>query len=167
MFENNGVPTLLINPETQLIEDANTAAIQFYGYTFDELKRMKISDINQLSEKEIKEEMRLAKAMKKAYFNFPHRLANGEIRQVEVHSSPITIDGAHKLYSILLDITERKKATYEIEQLNEKLSAANEELNANIEELNATNEELQQINKTIEKERKQFLSILDNIPEII
>ncbi len=43
-------------------------------------------------------------------FAFPHRLASGEIKTVEVHSSPFTLNGKTILFSIIHDITERKLA---------------------------------------------------------
>ncbi|MFO7864389.1 MAG: hypothetical protein R6U85_10345 [Salinivirgaceae bacterium] len=55
----------------------------------------------------------------------------------------------------------------QINKLNTQLSGSNEELNATVEELNAINDELTDVNKAINKERKQFLSVLDSIPEII
>ncbi len=42
-------------------------------------------------------------------FIFPHRLASGEVRTVEVHSSPISHNGQIMLFSIIHDITERKR----------------------------------------------------------
>jgi PAS domain S-box-containing protein len=41
---------------------------------------------------------------------FPHRLANGEVRTVEVHSSPIEQNGAILLFSIIHDIAEWKQS---------------------------------------------------------
>ncbi len=54
-----------------------------------------------------------------------------------------------------------------IDTANEELSASNEELNSMIEELHASNEEMRIRNHIIEKERAQFISLLDSIPELI
>jgi PAS domain S-box-containing protein len=110
MFENNQAIKLLINPDTGQILDANTAAAQFYGYSIEQLKTMHIQDINMLSEAEVKAEMALARSEKRRVFYFRHRLASGEIRDVEVFSGPITIRGQQFLYSIILDVTARKQA---------------------------------------------------------
>jgi PAS domain S-box-containing protein len=42
------------------------------------------------------------------HFLFQHRLANGEMRDVEVYSTPIETGGHNLLFSIVHDITERK-----------------------------------------------------------
>ena len=56
-----------------------------------------------------------------AYFLFRHRLADDTIRDVEVCSGPVTIEGRKLLYSLVHDITERKSADealrFEREQL--------------------------------------------------
>ena len=44
------------------------------------------------------------------FFNFQHRLSNGEIRSVEVHSAPMEVEGHTLLFSIVYDVTERKLA---------------------------------------------------------
>ena len=43
-------------------------------------------------------------------FNFRHRLASGEVRDVKVFSGPIDMDGRTLIYSIIHDNTKRRKA---------------------------------------------------------
>jgi PAS domain S-box-containing protein len=108
LFQNNHSVMLLIDPATSDIVDANPAACNFYGYTRDKITALKIADINQLSREEIFEEMNRARREQRNQFFFRHQLANGDIREVEVHSSPISFHGRELLYSIVHDITERK-----------------------------------------------------------
>ena len=109
MFDRHNAIMLLIDPESGRIIDANKAATQFYGYTRSKLLSMRIEEINSLSRDQVKIEFVLAAKEAKNYFIFKHRLSNGEKRIVEVHSSPIAIEGQRILYSIIHDITERKK----------------------------------------------------------
>ncbi len=110
MFENNHAVMLIINPDGGAIVDANPAAEQFYGWTRQRLATMRISDINILTPEEIQEEMNLARNEERQHFYFQHRLADGTIRDVEVSSGSVWIDEQPLLYSIVHDITERKKA---------------------------------------------------------
>jgi PAS domain S-box-containing protein len=110
MFEGSRAVKLLIDPESGELIDANPAAEHFYGYAIDDLKRMKISDINILPPEQIFSDMAKAKTARRQHFFFKHRLASGEIRDVEVHSSPLDLGDMRLLYSIIHDITERKKA---------------------------------------------------------
>jgi PAS domain S-box-containing protein len=57
------------------------------------------------------------------YFNFPHRLSNGEVRSVEVHSAPVGVDGSTLLFSIVYDITERRRAEEERQARSRQLAA--------------------------------------------
>ncbi len=107
LFDGSMVPMLLIDPESGNLEDANAAASRYYGLSREHLKKMRIADINLLAEEEIEREMRTAANEGRDHFYFPHRLANGEIRDVEVHSGPIRIRGKTLLFSIVHDVTER------------------------------------------------------------
>ena len=109
MFEDNTAIKLLIDPESGLIVNANKAALQFYGYEGEELSHMKITDINTLSPEKVAVEMQNAKLEKRKAFNFQHRLASGQVRDVEVYSGPIVDQGKTLLYSIIHDISKRKK----------------------------------------------------------
>jgi PAS domain S-box-containing protein len=99
---------LLIDPQDGAIFDANPAAEIFYGYSREKLRRMFISEINQLAPDQIIDEMALAKSEERDCFYFQHRLASGAIRQVEVRSGPLEINGHELLYSVINDITERR-----------------------------------------------------------
>lgn len=109
LFEKNASIQLIIDPENSQIVDANPAACHFYGYSRDQFTRLQINDINQLRPDETKAEMATASSERRQYFNFPHRLANGETRQVEVYSAPVELDGRALLHSIIHDISLRRQ----------------------------------------------------------
>jgi PAS domain S-box-containing protein len=114
MFESHSAIMLLVEPATGRIVDANIAAERFYGYTTSQLRSMSIQEINVLSPGEVQALHDLAIKDLCNYAIFPHRLASGEIRTVEVHSSPIEHHGELVLFSIIHDITERKHAEQRI-----------------------------------------------------
>jgi diguanylate cyclase (GGDEF)-like protein/PAS domain S-box-containing protein len=119
MFENNRAVQLLIDPASGAILDANMAAADFYGYSIAELRSMRIWDINVLGEEKVREELSNASNQDRTYFVFRHMRANGEIRDVEVHSGPIDA-GRPALYSIIHDVTERRRAEQALQQSEEK-----------------------------------------------
>jgi len=114
LFNNNHTIMLIINPEDGKIIDVNPAAINYYGYPEEQFNNMYISDINILPIEKLKEEMQKAKEKKKNHFVFKHKKANGEIRDVEVYSNPVTIKGKTYLFSIIHDITEKVKKEEEL-----------------------------------------------------
>ncbi|MEN6294344.1 MAG: PAS domain S-box protein, partial [Methanobacterium sp.] len=83
----------------------------------------KIMDLNILTDEQIFREMQKARAEKKNHFVFRHRLASGEIRDVDTYSGPITVGGKKLLYSIVHDITRQKKAEEALKNERELLQA--------------------------------------------
>ncbi len=121
MFEKNKAVKLLIDPVSGAIINANSAASEFYGYTLETLKNMKIIDINTLTKEQVHEEMSSAFSEKRSYFVFKHKLESGEIKNVEVFSSPVLIDGRYLLFSIIIDITLRISAEEQLKKTNIEL----------------------------------------------
>ena len=120
LFANNHAIMLLIDPDTGAIVDANPAACAYYGYTREELTACTISQINTLSEAEVFQEIARAKNASRQHFLFRHRLASGDVRDVEVYSGPILVQGKQLLYSIINDVTERKRMEEALQQSEQK-----------------------------------------------
>ncbi len=114
MFQNNHSVMLLIDPTTTKIVDANPAALSFYGYDYEQITNMRISEINTLSASEVHAEMAKAKQEQRWHFFFKHRLKDKSERDVEVFSGPLKMHGRELLYSIVHDITDRKKAENQV-----------------------------------------------------
>src|SRR5436190_3709997 len=55
-----------------------------------------------------------ASAERRNTFRFRHRLASGELRDVDVHSGPIELEGRRLLYSIVHDVTDSQRAESEL-----------------------------------------------------
>jgi diguanylate cyclase (GGDEF)-like protein/PAS domain S-box-containing protein len=109
MFEHHASPMLLIAPDDGEIVEANTAAANFYRYSVGQMSGMNIARINIQPPEEFPRERQHALGQERNYFVFQHRLADGSIRMVEVYSSPVEVDGRILLFSIVHDITERKR----------------------------------------------------------
>ena len=131
LFMDAKASMLMLDPDSGRILEANTAAQMFYGYDQRQLQQMHMSDINTLPPHEILAEMDRAEAEKRQCCFFPHRLASGEIRQVEVYSGPVNFGSRTVINSIIHDITERRQAEGEVqlhrnhlEELVEKRTAA-------------------------------------------
>ena len=87
------------------------------------LKR-RIDEINMLTKEEVAAEMQMACTEHRNHFYFKHRRADGTIRDVDVYSAPIVIEGKTMLYSIIHDITDHKRAEEEKRSLEERLHRA-------------------------------------------
>jgi diguanylate cyclase (GGDEF)-like protein/PAS domain S-box-containing protein len=114
IFEKNLAVQLLIDPDTGRIVEANPAACAFYGCAREELIQRTITDINSLPASEVHAAMGQAAGERKNTFRFRHRLATGDVREVEVHSGPVEVDGRRLLYSIIHDVTDSERAQAEL-----------------------------------------------------
>ncbi|MCV6590084.1 MAG: diguanylate cyclase [Marinobacterium sp.] len=105
IFHKHHAAMLMISPENGQIVAANNAASKFYGYSLSQLESMSIQQINALSPEAIAQERKLATKENRNYFIFRHRLANGELRTVEVSSIPVRYNNMTVLYSIIHDVS--------------------------------------------------------------
>jgi hypothetical protein len=159
LFENHSAVKIILDPDTGAILDANDAAAQYYGWTREELKHMKIYQINTLSPEEVNVEMEKVRSERRIRFEFRHRRADRSIRDVEVFSSKIEIRGKDVLHSIIHDITERKQGEEELKNKIDELTIANKELAFQNEEREKRADELIIANKELvfqneEKEKR-------------
>lgn|GEM_PF-125316 len=117
LFASNKAVELIVDPKDGQIVDANQAAVEYYRYPRRELLGMCIRQINSLSTEAIQQEMEQAKREQRSHFHFRHRLADGQVRDVEVYSGPIVMaDGHRYLYSIIHDITDREQARQALQE---------------------------------------------------
>ncbi len=124
IFETNMAVKFILNPETGILEHVNEAACWFYGYSRDELEGMHISKINELPFEEIQQKMVGAVEKSRLYFEFRHRLKNGDIRDVEVFTGPVDTAEGLRLYSIVHDVTDRKRVERELRESKERFALA-------------------------------------------
>jgi len=119
-FERNAAVILFINPKDQTIFFANEAAVKYYGYSKNELIGMKISNINTLPLDAIKTKIIEARKKEQNYFVFKHKLANGEIRDVQVYQTKLYLNDQELFSIIVQDITSQKKAKEELKKQKEQ-----------------------------------------------
>ncbi len=162
IFEDHSALKLLIDPDTGNIVDANKAAAEYYGWTLDELKQMKIQQINTLPAEQVLDTLQRIKTQKQTHFEFRHRLKDGSIRNVEIFSSKIEIGGKVYLHSINHDITGKVEKENELikyrEHLEELVETRTEELdrvNVNLREQLQKEKELEMmLRKSLGKEKE-------------
>lgn len=121
LFNGSHAVMLIIDPDTLRIVDANPAAISFYGYDINEIRKLKISDINMLSVEEVFDILRNIKKDRQSHLYLRHCLSNGDIRDVEVYTGPVILEGKVFIHSIVHDITELKQVEENNRRLEERL----------------------------------------------
>ncbi len=121
MFNKHSAIMFITEQKTYKIIEANNAASNFYGYSNKEFKKMIVDDLNILPFNQVKHELKSGFAKNQKYFVFKHKLKNGEVKDVELHTTPILLQNRKVYFSIIHDITERvmyQKALRESEELH-------------------------------------------------
>jgi len=158
LFKNNKGIMLLINPKTSQIEDCNLSACHFYGYSYDEMLKLKITNFNVLTEEQIVKEMNLAKNENRNTFYFKHRLSDGQVRDVEVFSTPINLEGKDLLFSIISDTTKSKIYSKILKDKNDLLERTVADRTYELEEINAI---LNKANNMLRIEHERVTNIIE------
>lgn len=107
-FEHNNSVMLLLSPFTGEIVSANDAALRFYGYPGRSLIGMSVKELNMIGPQAVSNVLQAARDGEAKTYLFPHRLASGEVRDVEVHATPIQSGGEMLLFAIIHDLSSRR-----------------------------------------------------------
>ena len=98
IFQKSKTVMLLINPQAQIIVDANDAALDFYGYNRDEFQNKSVLEIADLNSNQVKSNAAKAAAELQNHFEVIHVLKSGAKRNVDVYATPVEIDNQVLLY---------------------------------------------------------------------
>jgi len=110
IFQRTHAATLVLDPRDGRIVDANPAAVQLYGYPRAALLERRIHDLTLRNPDEITAIFAAAQREERVRFAAQHRLASGDVREVEVQTSAIQTGDRPLVVSIIHDITERTQA---------------------------------------------------------
>ena len=124
-FEKNSSVMLLTDPKTGEIIASNESAVDYYGFPHEQLVGMSINQLNVTPETDATINSENGQQANQSSAIFQHCLANRDIRDVEIHSTPIQTAGRTLLFSIIHDITTRKIAEKNLIQAKEEAESAN------------------------------------------
>jgi len=120
LFDNSPLPIWVIDAKTLRFLDVNERAVEHYGYTHEEFRRMSLRDIRPLDE--LPEIQRIISSISdgKISGESRHRKKDGSIINVSINSISVNYAGTSARIGIVQDITKRIAA----EQNEKKLSRA-------------------------------------------
>ncbi len=101
LFDDSKTVVLVTDPEDGTILYANKAAADFYGYTVQQLQSMNIGQIAGQEQQNAD-----GPGQPDTEGKTTHRLANGDVRTVEISSNPFKFNKKTALLSVVRDITE-------------------------------------------------------------
>jgi PAS domain S-box-containing protein len=124
LFSENAHDIILFVRRDGRILEANEAAVNAYGYTYEDLLSLSIYDLRAFDPENIVDEQMETSFEKGILFETMHRRKDGSVLPVEVSSQGKMIGGQKVLLSVIRDITERKKAEDELRKSEANLIKA-------------------------------------------
>jgi len=124
LFHFSPLPMWVFDQETLKFLDVNDAAIQHYGYSYEEFLEM---DITQIRPKEDMPALNRSRKMERKphenifHGEFTHLKKNGERIRVEIRSNSFDYKGRKAQIILVNDVTERNRHIEAVEKQNEIL----------------------------------------------
>ncbi|EGB16441.1 diguanylate cyclase with PAS/PAC sensor [Pseudodesulfovibrio mercurii] len=116
-FEENKAVMILHDPLDSTIQFVNPAACRYYGYSNEELTSMTIRQLDCMSDDQMYRELKAASEERRNYFKHVHTLKDGTRRDVEVFTGPVSLGRRQLHYSIVHDVTEKRRLEARLERM--------------------------------------------------
>lgn len=123
LFENNGAIQLLAELDTARIVDVNPAAEAFYGWRRDTMREMYVTDLEGIAIDHWRELTSGIASGTGLRIQRDHRIANGDLRQVEAFLGVAEIMERRVLHVIIQDISDRVRAERQLRESEARFRA--------------------------------------------
>ena len=122
LFEHNPMPMWVYDRETLAFLEVNAAAVEHYGYSRDEFRRMSILDIRPEEDRAqaARRASSLAGDLHVGTAPWRHRRKDGSICLVRVSSHPISFAGREARLVVVQDVTEITRTAEELRDSREQ-----------------------------------------------
>jgi diguanylate cyclase (GGDEF)-like protein/PAS domain S-box-containing protein len=117
LFERSSAMMYLVDPVSLRIVEANQAAARFYGYERGEMAGMDLHHLTIHTRDELVEIVEAVRAGGTTVIDEQQRLKSGEVRTVEIHSTPMRLGHRVLDLAIVQDVTEQRRAVERLERL--------------------------------------------------
>ncbi len=145
------------------IIDANERAISVYGYSREELLKMKVEDLRTTeTAKAIAEDFKKVRGESGNVYETAHRKKDKSVFPVEASCRWIEIEDKKYYQGIIRDISERKRSEQELFDKNRKLIEADGEIQAANEEIKQQLVELQAGQDQLSASEQKYRSTFEN-----
>lgn len=109
LFQNSSGIQVIVDGDSGQIVNANKIACEFYGYSKEQIKNLKIYDISSINDlEEIKHILNETLEWKNTEIYLTHKLANGSVKDAKVIFSEMWIEGKAYFNLTISDVLESR-----------------------------------------------------------
>ena len=132
LFSSNPLPMWVCDVATLSFLEVNDATIAHYGYSREEFRAMRVTDIRppedvpRLTDAVTGLAEGADRALPPSAGRWRHRLRDGRLRDVEIVAHPIDFSGRRAALVVAIDVTELKRAQDALAESAERLSVLHE-----------------------------------------
>jgi PAS domain S-box-containing protein len=137
-FEQHSAVMMILDPENGKIIDVNHAAVEYYGWSREQLRDMNITEINTDKPEDTLKTVDGWRNAETRTYTVTHRKADGSICDIEVFGQKIRVQERWLAYLILHDITERKQFQQALVESNERMHLILNTTNAGVWDTDTT-----------------------------
>ncbi len=167
LFKNNHFASLLVNPDSLQIIDANDAAANLYGYSRETLMNMELSDLSVSSiSKNINFTDFDATGLNQIFMNSSHRTASDNLIEVELFMGPVYLQDRLCLLALINDITAKNSTENALKDSEQKYKKLVENI-PDVFYVYSMKKGLQYISPQIKSLIGYIPAKSDNLPDII
>ena len=123
LFNHSPVPKFVLDLTSLNFLNVNRAAIELYGYSYEEFLKMNVRDLWATEEHQKAEEKWMNFHEDWFQIALKHRKKNGDVISVEVTSNPIEFDGKKARVSLIKDVTAQLKAERALQHSEQRFKA--------------------------------------------
>lgn len=114
LFRDFDVPQLVVDAHDGTLIDANTAAVEFYGWPRDALRDRNLADLDDSPGHEVLTRLSRARDDRATQFECRHRLRSGSIRDVRTFTLRLRRRQRSLLHMIVHDVTDVMQLNHEL-----------------------------------------------------
>ena len=110
IFETKSAIKMLFDAESGQFLEVNAAALEFYGYSREQMLAMTVNDIGTWGRQRVSTHLQEVREGATSVFESVHIMATGERKPVRVHTSFVPGLERPRIYSIVIDLTAERAA---------------------------------------------------------
>lgn len=166
IFRNSQEIMIIVDKRTLNIVDSNLSACKYYGYSYEEMLKLKISDLELDFKGTSRDKEKPGLELNSSLCNYTysqHEDSEGQVLEIATYISEIEGEKGEFLFYIISDLSDYKSLSNEFK--HEGTTIEREVIDRKIE-LEKVNADLKELNRELEESSALHYAIIESSPEV-